>query len=164
MAHGRRRGTAIVETPQGILVVREKNKSFILAGGGARRHESRREAAIRELREETGLVAKTSTYLFSQKGKVHKDFRGGHYFDLHEVFLIAADGIAKPHGEIKEVAYFNNSNVPVSYTTKKIIERYLALKKTKPEGLKCDNCGGMEFDASTFPFKCTHCGELYYLR
>jgi 8-oxo-dGTP pyrophosphatase MutT (NUDIX family) len=146
MAHGRRRGTAIVETPQGILVVREKRKFFILPGGAARRHESRREAAIRELREETGLEAKTCTYLFSQKGRVHKDYRGGHYFDLHEVFLITADDIAKPHREIKEVTYFNNSNVPISYTTKKIIERYLALKKSKPEGLRCDNCGGMEFD------------------
>jgi len=164
MAHGRRRGTAIVDTPEGILVVRERNKFFTLAGGGARKHESRRETAIRELKEETGLAAKTCIYLFPEKGRVHRDFRGGHYFDLHEVYLITADGIAEPRREVKEIGYFNNSNLPLSYTTKKIIERYLVLKKSKPRGVKCENCGATEFDTSTTnPIKCKHCGTLHYL-
>jgi hypothetical protein len=35
MVHRRRRGTAIVETPKGILVASERRKIFLLPGGGA---------------------------------------------------------------------------------------------------------------------------------
>jgi hypothetical protein len=51
----RRRGTAIVDTKQGILVTAGRNKVFLLPGGGANQNESRTQAALRELREETGL-------------------------------------------------------------------------------------------------------------
>jgi 8-oxo-dGTP pyrophosphatase MutT (NUDIX family) len=124
MAHSRRRGTAIVETPDGILVVSESGKLFLLPGGGARPNESRRRAAIRELDEETGLKTIKCTFLFSFKGRIHKDFRGGHFFDEHKVFLIKAHGVAKPRNEIKHVAYFNGSNVKVAAGSRKIIEKY----------------------------------------
>ena len=51
--HKRRRGTAIVDTPKGIVVVSVGGRTYYLPGGGARRGESRESAAIRELREET---------------------------------------------------------------------------------------------------------------
>lgn len=51
----RRRGTAIVETPKGILVTAVSGKTFILPGGGAKKEEIETEAAIRELKEETGI-------------------------------------------------------------------------------------------------------------
>jgi ADP-ribose pyrophosphatase YjhB (NUDIX family) len=125
MAHKRRRGTAIVDTPDGILVVSESGKVFLLPGGGANPNESRRRAAIRELKEETGLKTIESAYLFSYKGKIHKDFRGGHFWDEHKVFLINASGEAKPRNEIKHIAYFNGSNVKVAAGSRKIIEKYL---------------------------------------
>jgi ADP-ribose pyrophosphatase YjhB (NUDIX family) len=55
MVFNRRRGTVIVEFPDGILVVSQESESFMLAGGGANKGESRRKAAMRELQEETRL-------------------------------------------------------------------------------------------------------------
>jgi len=46
MAIVRRRGTAIVETPNGILVVAGRSKKFMLPGGGAEKRESRKRAAM----------------------------------------------------------------------------------------------------------------------
>ena len=57
MVRRRRRGTVIVDTPKGILVVNEGESTYYLPGGGARIGESGRNAAIRELLEETGLRA-----------------------------------------------------------------------------------------------------------
>lgn len=52
MTKRRRRGTAIVETTEGILVTSGHKRVFILPGGEANKDESRMQAAIRELREE----------------------------------------------------------------------------------------------------------------
>jgi len=49
MVRRRRRGTVIVDTPKGILVVNEGESTYYLPGGGARMGESRRNAAMREL-------------------------------------------------------------------------------------------------------------------
>ena len=63
MTRIRKKGIAIVETRKGILVVSGNNKKiFGLPGGGADKGESRRRAASRELREETGLKTKSSKF------------------------------------------------------------------------------------------------------
>jgi 8-oxo-dGTP pyrophosphatase MutT (NUDIX family) len=119
MVRRRRRGTVIVDTPKGILVVNEGESTYYLPGGGARMGESRRNAAIRELLEETGLKAISCSYLFDYTSN----------FNFHKVFLMETTGVAKPRKEIKHLAYFNGSNVNVSDTTKKIIEIYHGKKK-----------------------------------
>ena len=60
----RRRGTAIVDTLRGILVVSHDNRTFYLPGGGAEKGESQKTAAIREIKEETSLETVACKFLF----------------------------------------------------------------------------------------------------
>jgi 8-oxo-dGTP diphosphatase len=124
----RRRGSVIVDTPKGIMVVSGRKKLFILAGGGASKKESRKDAAIRELEEETGLKIKNTRYLFKHKGSVHKSYSGGYFRDHNKVFLVETIGTPKPQHEIKHIAYYSkDSDINISKTTKKIIDAYLEL-------------------------------------
>jgi 8-oxo-dGTP diphosphatase len=79
------RGTAIVETEKGIMLGESSSGRILLPGGRAKRGESRFLAAIRELREETGLKANMAFTLFE-----YEDAR-----DHHKVLWISAYG--KPH-------------------------------------------------------------------
>jgi 8-oxo-dGTP diphosphatase len=114
MANKRRRGTAIVDTPRGILVVSHDNRTFYLPGGGAEVGESRKNAAIRELKEETNLYAINCSYLFDYDT----------FTNSHKVFLIESIGTAKPCNEIKYIDFFNGSNLKVSNATWEILELY----------------------------------------
>jgi len=110
----RRRGTVIVDTPKGILVVSHNNRTFYLPGGGAERGESRRDAAIRELMEETNLLAIDCFFLFEYSS----------FTNSHKVFLVESTGYPIPGNEIKYLDFFNGSNLKVSNTTWEIIELY----------------------------------------
>lgn len=130
----RRRGTAIVDTPKGILVASGRRKIFLLPGGGTERKtkESRRKAAIRELREETGLRAYDSKYLFTyNEGKYYPDGRKRKIVNLHKVFLIKAKGHARPRHEVKHIRYYKNGNIRLPYNTQKIVDKYLKIKREK---------------------------------
>src|SRR3989338_4990023 len=119
MAIIRRRGTAIVETPKGILVTASRNKLFLLPGGGAEWWESRRRAAIRELKEETGLRAYSWKYLFSHnEPKYSTTCKKRKVRNMHKVFLIKAEGNPKPNYEdVSHIAYWKpESNVNISRT------------------------------------------------
>jgi ADP-ribose pyrophosphatase YjhB (NUDIX family) len=165
MIYNRRRGTAIVEFPEGILVVSQGSESFMLAGGGANKGESRRRAAMRELQEETGLKPLGAKYLFAYKGKLHRNYKGGHFRDYHKVFLIKADGTPTPQREIKRIAFFKEgSGLKLVYSTKEIIEKFLAMKDEGFKSLSCKKCGGSTFKSSSKianALECDHCGELY---
>jgi 8-oxo-dGTP diphosphatase len=114
----RRRGTAIVDTQKGILVVSHNNRTFYLPGGGAEKGESRKDAAIRELKEETNLQTLDCRFLFEFESVTNS----------HKVFLIKSCGIAKPSNEIKYIDYFNGSNLKVSSTAWEILELYHEIK------------------------------------
>jgi len=126
----RRRGTALVETEQGILVTAGRGGVFLLPGGGANRGESRTKAAMRELREETGLKPYYGRYLFRHIGKVHKSHGHGYFQDHHTVCLIKAHGTPRPQHEIRHVAFYKpGSGVRISGVTREIIEKYYSYKK-----------------------------------
>lgn len=132
MIYDRKHGIAIVDTLKGILVVSGRNKLFILPGGGANKGESRKSAAIRELREETGIKAYACKFLFYHKGSRHRSYKGGHFRNQSKVFLIKAKGNARPRHEVKHIAYYKRgSNIRISHNTKLIIEKYLRMKKEK---------------------------------
>ena len=121
LASKRRRGTAIVDTSKGILVVSHENRTFYLPGGGAEKDESHKNAAIRELKEETSLETVACKFLFKFESLT----------DNHEVFLIEASGVAKPSNEIKYIDYFKGSNLKVSNATWEILELYRSTKVIK---------------------------------
>jgi 8-oxo-dGTP diphosphatase len=131
-ARRRRRGTAIVETEEGILVTAGRSKVFLLPGGEANRGESRTKAAMRELREETGLKPYGAKYLFRHRGRVHKSYGHGYFQDHHTVCLIKAKGVPRPRHEVKYVAYYKpGSKVHISGVTREIIEKYYDYKKKR---------------------------------
>jgi 8-oxo-dGTP diphosphatase len=117
----RRRGSVIVDTLRGILVVSHENRNFCLPGGGAEKGESYKAAAIRELKEETSLETVVCRFLFE-----YQSFNAN-----HKVFLIEACGVAKPSNEIKYIDYFTGSNLKVSNATWEILELYHEMKVTK---------------------------------
>lgn len=125
----RRRGTAIIETNKGILVASGRKKLFLLPGGGAEKWESRRKAAIRELKEETGLKAIYWKYLFTYHEPKYNYHNGQRrkIRNLHKVFLIKVIGNPKPnYHDVSHIDYWKpNSKVNISRTTKLIIEKYL---------------------------------------
>ncbi|MFA5141781.1 MAG: NUDIX hydrolase [Candidatus Woesearchaeota archaeon] len=122
----RRKGVAIVDTSKGIVVVSGRSKHFMLPGGGAEKWESRKKAAIRELYEETNLKTKKITYLFSYIGNKWHTFKGNSIKNYAKVFLVKAEGIAKPKHEIKYIDYWKpNSKIHITSGTQKVIEKYL---------------------------------------
>jgi 8-oxo-dGTP diphosphatase len=118
----RRRGTAIIETPKGILVTAARHKVFLLPGGTTNRGESRLQATKRELREETHLHAYDLKYLFTWVEPPAQRHRA-----IHKVFLVKANGNPKPnYRDVHYIDYWKpGSYIKLSWQTKEIIEKYL---------------------------------------
>jgi 8-oxo-dGTP diphosphatase len=126
--HIRHRGTAIVETNAGILIVEESNRVYGLPGGGVHQGESNEAAAIRELQEETGLETVSVQFLFDHFGRIHSvDNRQRQ--NHHAVFLIQAIGTPQPNDGILQIRFYQpGDDVIIGQSAGQIIEKYLALK------------------------------------
>ena len=128
MVYVRRRGTAIVENASGILVVSKDGRIFTLPGGGAHAGESDEDAVMRELKEETDMDATDAVYLFEFLGQTHTGPRGGIFRNAHKVFLTKAKGVPKPSQEIKKVAYYTGSQPTLTFSARRIIDRFQATR------------------------------------
>lgn len=120
----RPRSTAIVETPQGILLAAMGNGLFLLPGGGIEANESAAAAVIRELHEETGLFAESVLYLFDHES----------HSSQHKVFHVQAIGQPQLCHETRYLAYYTpGADLHLSNGTRDILARFLALKTAHPD-------------------------------
>jgi len=125
----RRRGTAVVDMPQGVLIVAGKSGRFSLPGGAAEKGESRKAATIRELEEETTLKTLSMQYLFDYTGHIRWR-KSGWVRDEHKVFLVEAQGTPQPTQEIRELRFYQpGDSVRMSEAARAIIDRYLLMKQ-----------------------------------
>lgn len=129
----RRRGTAIIQNSQGaILLVVEENGMLLLPGGGCDRGESRRNAACRELYEETGVTATDSRFLFSylEQGEELYDMPWGETIQNdHSVFQVRIEGEPTPSDEITGVRWWQPGEEVDNFSKSsfRIIQKFLAL-------------------------------------
>lgn len=103
------RGVAVDAEGRVLLVKHTYLAGWWLPGGGVDRGETTQDAAVREMREETGLIASVPPRLIS----VHSNeqfFRGDH------VLVYAIDaytmGERTSHGEIAEIGWFAPDALP----------------------------------------------------
>jgi 8-oxo-dGTP pyrophosphatase MutT (NUDIX family) len=112
----RRRATTIVTFPQGVLLVRQHNgRHFMLPGGGIEPGELDIIGAIRELQEETTLIARAARFLFEYESDSN----------MHQVFALEASGTATPNQEIAELTYYQpGRDIPLVPSASAILARY----------------------------------------
>lgn len=120
----RKRATAIVEYPDGILLTLMRSMAAALPGGGIKPGETDEQALRRELYEETRLRVARAVFLF-------------HYSSLandHAVFWVLAEGQPQAAEEVDQIGYYRRgSPIRLSPETKALLERFAQYRAANPE-------------------------------
>lgn len=118
----RKRATAIVELNARIVLAETHNGLVLLPGGGINRGEPPLSAAVRELEEETGLVATQGLFLFEHESPSNR----------HVVFWLAADGSPTPRDDAIALHFLAldepASALRLSQATREILQQYRSFK------------------------------------
>lgn len=128
-------GVRIIATnPQGeiLLVKHTYLEGWWLPGGGVDKGETTHAAAIRELREETGLLAQGIPRLLSLHSNA-RFFPGDHVAVFHIDQFETTERTS--HGEIADIGWFAPNNLPEQTTkaTRSRIEEYMGRQPPSPD-------------------------------
>jgi len=100
----------LVDSPQGILLVRDPSKPtpvyWKLPGGRSRKGESAKEAASRELNEETGISVPAEDFQL-----LHQEARNDHSFMLFSATLTSLSQLKTKGEDNEDVALFSRQQI-----------------------------------------------------
>ena len=115
----RERATAVLIRDGKVLLVKAPSLGdYHMPGGGIEAGETPGEAVVRELREETGLVANKLEFLFTWETTIHR----------HHAFLMEAEGEATLSDEVVSFIWWDRRQMlPISPHVNAILSRLDAL-------------------------------------